>query len=244
MKRLVTVLIFFGIFAAGCEPAAILEIRATLELEPPECLVGEARGTTPFLLDIGADADTAHGFHVVLQAALEVTNAELPYVFIGDQARTFFTLPQGELLATPTSAESSRISSIGGSAHDPRIPLAPIVDGTTTSLKPVVVDAVTREEAIVLQTERDVVAALRSASDRVPLVAHIQFAGIAMGVIAQPDGNDDTDISTLLEVRSQVFDVPIHLCRGCLVPNCPAGERPTGLACQVGLDVPLSCGPE
>lgn len=242
MKVPGTMLIFVGAIAAGCEPAAVLEIRSTLELEPPECGIGEARGSTPFLLDIGADADAAHGFQIVTQAALTVTHAELPYVFVGHQARTFFTFTEGGLIATPTSA-GPRISGIGGSAEAPSIPLAPIVDGTTVSLTSVVVDAVTREEAIVLQTEPGVVAALRSASDRLPLVAHIQFAGVAVGVIEQPDGNNDTDVSTILEVRSQLFEVPIDLCMGCLVPNCPAGEPLAGITCQVGLDHPLECGP-
>ena len=168
-------------------------------------------------------------FAVALVGELTVVNTEEAFLFIADQARTFFTLPDGALVGeeTPRSPESARIAALGGStANQTRAPVGPLF-----------VELVTSTDAVALREEPEVAARLTTVDERVRVEAHVQVRGFATG----QEFNDGEPRPLVLTAISQQFAVPIDLCIGCLVPTCEDNERLTGGGCFSGLDLASAC---
>ena len=218
--------------AAACAPQASVELISTLAVEPPACLPAGPR-EDPFLLDIGADAEAANGLTVALLAILTIDNATEAFLFVAEEARTFFSLAEGtlQLFETPRSAATARSTTMSGSVS------------SAGPSRPFFVTIVTSEDAVAFQKEAALAGTLTSVASRVRFDAHVQVRGVAVGV-----GGDDNVVeevlSTGLNAVSQTFVVPFDVCIGCLTPTCAAGTTPDRQGCFRGVDIPAVCEPD
>lgn len=225
----------FSFLLATCAcapPAATLEL-VSLAVDPlDDCIAASGPREAAFLLDIGADPSVANAFGVFLQGELSILNTDQKHTFIPGEASTFFTFDEGSLGDDlPRSRATARIGPT----------IASIINrgASASPTEPLFVAAVTREEAVALQTEPDIANALTTTSDRVQLVMHIEVAGVAVA----GDGSLIEGNPSILDVVSKPFVASVELCIGCLVPTCVDGETLIQGGCFGGLDVASVCQP-
>jgi hypothetical protein len=158
------------------------------------------------LLDISFDATGATPY----TAALEVTAETTDITF--NTVEVYFTSDLGPALQgpptfnTPISPETKRVTTIGA-----------------TSLNPIVfADVITAADAAVLQGQPFIQDSLANGpTARARINVFMTITGVTL------DGT---------EVRSNELPLPMELCQGCLIPQCPAGQQVVTDSCHLGQD--------
>lgn len=209
----------------ACAPVVTgsVDIVNALQISLPSCIPSpDVPLEEAPLFDIGGSTATAN----VLSAAFDVvTELQRDGEVIAralsiTEARSYVTIDgSGDALtdATPHSDDSAR--AVG--------PLGAIVNEVGAPAF-VFASVVPMEDAAALQQEPAIVEALASTGRaRVELNVRMVASGEAQTVV------------------SDVFVMPIDLCRGCLVPECAPGESIVPAtedgACMRGVDVPFVC---
>jgi hypothetical protein len=223
-------LMAFIVVVGGCGPPPP-EIVATgaVRLAPPTC---DQSDPVPFegvgLLDV-ATADNAFyfvGVHIEKpdesRYSTMVSTADVSLSFNG---------------RTVVEAERSSNGRVIGNAQ---LPLPPAGVSYVFLIEPADVAAMT--------ADAEIADALSIDGARVRIDAQVSLGGIVVEFRQADVFLFDTDrfrsnTSPRFDVETNAITIPIDLCRNCLLPTCPDGERPTG-ACFYGQDFPSGCVPE
>ncbi len=221
-----------GVASCTAPDAVTFRIVEALKLAPPECLGAAAQARDDVtLLDIGFDEANANNAHALLRLDLDDAN----------DAGALITITTSEtvLRGAPDGAPR-RLGVSGGTANEA---------GGVAPRDRVFATIVTSEDAVALQSDIAVVAALRGPDDRVRVDVDVVLEGFLNGT--GPDIRDDEEARLPPPsapngvVRSPVFTLPLDLCVGCLLPRCAAGEVAVPVdedgVCLRGQDAPFTC---
>ena len=243
--------------ATACDPPpeqGTAFIEGVLQLEAPECTADASDDifVATALLDIGFDPNGLDANSLILPLKVR-TN--LPSTFstqqltkdqtsspnfttYGNVDTNIITFNTSEIFystdadrgadlqlgnnGTPVNDNTARRTGVSGVAFNEQTQLL------TESV--IFTTAITKEDAGALAAEPFISNGLINADSRVRVIANIRLEG-------QTTGN--------ATVRTPPFPFAVELCRGCLIPQCPAGQiavpaNPDGV-CIRGQDDPFEC---
>ena len=238
---------------AACAPeeAGTAVIEGVFPLIAPECTVkaDDDVFVATNVLDIGFDAATANSLLLPLKVRTNLPSTFSTQTLSQDQQRSpnyasygnvdtniitfktseiFYTTDadRGAELAlgntgTPVNDNTARRTGVSGVAFNEQTQLL------TESV--VFATAITRDDAGALGLEQFISDALIDVNSRVRVIANIRLEGETTGSAT---------------VRTPPFPFAVELCRGCLVPQCPAGQSAVpanGDACLRGQNDVFVC---